>query len=129
MELNKDDNRRQEIMGLEVDWDKQPCGGTAGYQDLDVEQLMTLIEEKFAEPEEAQNEAPTIQEIYDFMSLHTDFVAHGYIVSPNRSDYRVSIEGVRLDRKPTQEELQDFTTLFRHADEFDIGDTCYCWFD
>ena len=125
---NKDDNRRQEILGIDVDW-MERRGGTASIDNVTVEQLKLLIDEKFADPEECQNDAPSIQDIYDFMENYPEFVAHGYIVSPNRTDYRVSLEGVKLERKPTPDELQDFTTLFRHADTFDIVDGCYCWFD
>ena len=128
MELNKNDKERQRILGIEGN--DYSMGGTTRIRELTLAQLDELLEKNFADPEDAQNNAPTFQEIRDFIAAHPDFVAHGYAVSPERYDYRVSLEGIKLDRKPTEEELRDFVNFFRYADEFECEeDGCYAWYD
>lgn len=133
---NKDDKRRMEIFetyGATIDkkWylnDNEY--DILKYYGLTAEALDTLIEEHFADENERQNSAPTIGTIRKFLHAHPSFTAHGYIVTPNREDYRVSIEGVESD-KSTPEEIKAFTKIFHRADDFVIGGdgSCYCWYD
>ena len=63
------------------------------------------------------------------MKQYPTYTAHGYTVSADRDDYRVSIEGIEKgEPAATAEELQDYMALFRWADEFDSS-TMYCWFN
>lgn len=132
---NKDDARRQEIItehggnimtkyvSEDGRYDILP------YDNLTGDALDTLIKEGFADEDEQQNSCPCIREINAFLHAHPNFTAHGYIVTPERSDYRVSIEGVS-GTECCLEDTEDFIRLFRRADDFTInGDECYCWFD
>lgn len=111
------------------EWDK-PTKDYFGFYDLDVEILKILLDEKFANPDEYQNEAPTIQKFYDFMVKHPEFKAHGYATGGTRTDYRVSVEGVK-GIPSGYESRYAFYKMFRLADEFDEyhDGTFRCWYD
>ena len=127
LKLNKNHIERDEILGIDMGTYN---GGIISYTGLTLEKLELLIEKKFVDPGEAQNSAPLIQDMLEFMREHPDFTAHGYAVSPDRSDYRVSIEGLTLKRPPSTEEMIAFTDMFRHADEFSCDkEGCHCWYD
>lgn len=127
--LNKDSKRRDEILGIK-EW--VDMGGIMRIECITIDQMRELIDNDFLDLEEKQNFAPRIKYIYEFMKKYPDFEAHGYAVSPNRDDYRVSIEGVRLKRKATKEEYKEFRLLFEAADEISAinGEAgLFCWFD
>ena len=91
--------------------------------------MKILLDEKFANPADSQNAAPSIGEIYDFMQRYPKFKAHGYAVTKDRFDYRISIEGVTAeDVEP--DEMAAFAEMFRFADDFIVTKhLCHCWFD
>lgn len=123
--------RRDELVfGEAQDWSKS-MGGIKRYQDLTVDCLEKLVEEGFADPEETQNDAPSIQEFLDFMKKYPQARAHGYVVSNERDDVRVSVEGLEVDRDDVTFELfREFVALCRFADEFDDCDNgLYAWWD
>ena len=99
-------------------------GGVCHFDGLDADTLQLLIDKGYADPEERQNIAPTIGEILEVMRAEPELRAHGYLVSRERGDARVSVEGVE-----GRCEL-DNALKFRLADEFtfDNGDF-FCWFD
>lgn len=115
-EYNKDDSRRNEI--LEQFLQTYVVGGVTYFSDVPLSVLQTLLDERFADPADRHEDAPTINEIRAFMTLHSGFTCHGYFVDVDRSDYRVSIEGVRFDGIPNLEMVMDFANLFRHAKTF-----------
>lgn len=126
---NKDWEKRDKLIFGEANIEKYKWGGIYHFEKMDVDTLKALLDEKFADPEGQQNCAPCIKDIYDFMVDHPNFVAHGYAVSPERDDYRVSIEGVDGTYvEKDMETIKDFTDLFRYADEFSLDDL-WCWFD
>ncbi len=128
-EYNKDWEKRDELISGEADIEKYRWGGIYHFKEMNVDTLKALLDEHFADPEEQQNDAPCIKDIYDFMVDHPGFTAYGYVVSPERHDYRVSIEGVDgTYAEKDMETIKDFTDLFRYADEFDI-ENLYCWYD
>lgn len=50
------------------------------------------------------------------------------VISDKRDDYRVSVEAIeKIDAFETNEEFEDFVSMFRYADEFDVNG--YAWFD
>jgi len=110
-------------------------GGVRRFDGINVIQLESLFKSKFIDPQDAQNDAPTCQEFYDFMlkwKKHP-IMAHGYVVEKKRSDYRVSIEGLAYNNDnediPTGL-LLEFTELCRLADSFKADvKNLYCWFD
>ena len=54
----------------------------------------------------------------NLMEDHTELKAHGYVVSPDRDDYRVSIEGLQYSGEVSAELMVEFVELCRYADEF-----------
>ena len=125
-ELNMDFARRDAIIGGK----EQGIYDIYHFQGLTLEKLELLFKENFIDGDDAQDSAPTAQEILEFMRANPRFTCHGYAVTIERSDYRVSIEGVSLEEKVTEADRENFTNLFRHADEFSCSSSgCYCWFD
>lgn len=132
MELNKDYTRRATIMaenGVKEQLTAEK-NDIAHYSGLTATGLQTLVDERFADPEETQNESPSIAEFIKFMRKYPKFTAHGYIVSHERSDYRVSVEGVTTEKELTKDEILAFVDMFRFADEFEIASRgAHCWYD
>ena len=130
MELNKDIATRDKlIFGKYRPNIYEHNGGIQYYEEMSLATLRLLLDKKFIDPEERQNLAPSVQEIYDFMLKYPQYKAHGYAVSDKRDDYRVSIEGVIKGKKTdSPQEFQEFRELFKYADEFNPN-TMYVWFD
>ena len=129
MELNRDIETRDKILFGKYRPSPYEHGGIRYYNGLTVQKLKILIENNFADPEECQNLAPSIGEIYAFMQKYPEYTAHGYAVSIDRHDYRVSIEGVEKGSTfKSIEEFEDYMNVFRFCDEFNPA-TMRCWFD
>ena len=123
-------DQRDRILFGERYESKKYSGGIRYFDDLDYDRLKTLLDQKLADLEEQHNCAPEIGEIAEFLDKHKNFTAHGYAVSPERDDFRVSLEGVECGDEYSKQDMLDFVELFRFADEFSIDDTgMYCWFD
>lgn len=132
-ELSKDYKKRDQIIfRREIAWgdSKETLGGTLRFEELTLEQLEELRDKRFLELSDAQNESPTIDQFLIFMQEHPGVMAHGYAVSPTRSDYRVSIEGLVFEGECTTNWQLAFLKLCRRADDITItSDRLYCWFD
>lgn len=127
-ELNKDIETRDKIIFGRYRPNKYRYG-TAWFRDMNVKTLRKLLEQNFIDPEETQNESPTVEQIYEFMRRHPEYTCHGYTVAADRADYRVSIEGVEKGSPAANPiEFKDFMDLFGGADEINYR-TNYCWFD
>lgn len=91
---NQDEARRLQILGL-------PRGdyssGLLRFYDINGQHLAELVNEGFAHPEIAQNEAPSIGLFLDWMQRHPELKASGYLIPPTRPDYRVSLDTLTLD--------------------------------
>ena len=99
-------------------------GGVKHYSGLDLDTLRILVDKGYADPNDGQNSAPTIKEIMEIMAANPGLTAHGYYVSRERDDARISIEGVEGPLKP------EFLQTFAHADDLQYdGEHIYCWFD
>lgn len=61
---------------------------------------------------------------------YPEYMANGYVVPLERSDYRVTLTGV-CKESPVEnaDELKDFLALFEKADDFVVANEVYCWFD
>jgi hypothetical protein len=82
------------------------------------EQLNELVQVGGADPENAQNDSPTIGEFLDEVAhLGGRIRFIGYIIYPPRSDCRVSVEGFE-GFGLTADEALDLAARYR-ADEFD----------
>lgn len=133
MKMNMNYNRRNEIMdGLLGD----SYGGIQRFSGLTAEKLSLLVKEKFADPTETQNNSPTISDFLNFLKKNPGFTAHGYVVLPEREDYRVSIEGVEWSgtESLSPKSMQEFVDMFRDADEFILNmvgpnPSAWCWYD
>ncbi len=132
-DLNKNWGRRDSLL----EWkqykfikDNSYMGGIKSFTNLDIKTLETLINEHFVYLDECQNSSPTIKEFFDFMSKYPQVKAHGYVVGPNRSDYRLSIEGLVCNNNITKKLLIDFSNYCHQADAFEVGENyLYSWWD
>ena len=128
IEINRDDKRRCEIMGMA--YPVNYMGGCCRFEGLTLSQLNLLLDEGFIDPEERQNCAPNTTEFKSFLEAYPDATVHGYIITPDRCDCRISIEGAEYNGEVSKEMMVDFVEMFRFADDFTINDDClYCWFD
>lgn len=136
--------RDQMIFGM-YDPEEYKRGGIRSFSRVDPKTVAALVEKGYANPDEAQNNSPCIQEFLDFCEQHpkTDYTLSGYTVSRERADCRVSVdqiigildmskEGVTLN--DAIEEILAFYERFRYADEIEVtqdGDsiTFYAWYD
>jgi len=129
--------RREEIIfERELD-DKGYLGGIATYSGLAVEKLDQLVTEQLADPEQNQNNSPSLQEFLDFgkkwnppYTINYD----GYMVEDRRDDERVSVDGINIVAKEgtmfSVSFLIDFANMFREADEYLLTETqAKAWFD
>jgi hypothetical protein len=129
MELNKNYEFRDEIIFGRKLGKEDYLGGCKRFERIDYHQLAMLIALDYIDLEECQNESPTTREIFNFMMKYPNVLAHGYVISPERIDYRITLEGVDGSKEnKTTQFIRDFSELFHNADEFDI-DTGYCWYD
>lgn len=130
MELSKNVGARDVILFGEPYKKEKYMGGVRYFSGLDKDGLKQLLDFKFADPECCQNDAPSIQEFYEFLCKHPLITCHGYAVDPRRSDYRVSIEGVEYEGVVTMEMFVDFMDSFRLADELNASEGyLYCWYN
>ncbi len=92
--------------------------------------LKKLLEEKFIDPNGRQNRSPSTQEFLSFMEKYPVAKAHGYVVSPYRDDYRVTIEGLSVDRADVTPEVRNaFLDLSENADQLDTDGDLNSWWD
>jgi hypothetical protein len=129
--LNDDDARRRQLLGVS---DENYSLGLIRIQDVDADALQTLVDERFANPDTSQNEAPPISQFLEAMTDHPELRASGYLIPPTRPDYRVSLdclylpslEGIDEER---QEELEAlFEELAETATNTDPeGNAFRCW--
>ena len=101
------------------------------FEELPVDVLKELVKLKLADPEETQNESPTIAEFIEYMEKYSSAKAHGYIISFARDDYRVSVEGITQQATRCDlETRKEFFKFFRYADELDpFSEIMRCWYD
>ena len=127
--FNKDYQKRDKILGFKTDW-KTATGGIAYFESLTIEQLDELLLNRFIDPGEYQNESPTTKDFYQFMSKFPMVVAHGYATSPDREDYRVTIEGLFAREADVNDALKkEFHTFCHEADEYEDAGDLYSWWD
>lgn len=89
--FNKDAARRDSMLGADG---AGYGGGIAAFDELDAAGLAWLLDEKFIDPHDRQNAAPSVWEIFRFLCAHPTVRAAGYVVDVKRPDYRTSIEAI-----------------------------------
>lgn len=120
---------RDKIIFRSYDPDKY-MGGVRNFEYMTADTLSWLLEEHYADPEERQNDSPSIQEFFDYVCCHPGFTLHGYAVSDKRPDYRITITGVdSADAEYTYEDVEEFKKKFGNADELETENGLYCWYD
>lgn len=83
--------------------------------------IKKLLEMNFVNPKETQNESPSVEEFLDYLEDVPEVTFNGYVVSPERSDYRVSIEGFDVEIPDTEvDRMCELVKMFRDADEFNL---------
>lgn len=124
LELNKNEQLCDEIIFGKYN------GSVAKFENLSLDRLRKLFELNFINPNDKQNDCPTVGEILQFMEKYPEYTANGYVVPLERSDYRVTLTGV-CKESPVEnaDELKDFLALFEKADDFVVANEVYCWFD
>ena len=123
-----DKQNKERLSLLKLDTDDK-FGGVNHFENLSSDTLQTLVDKGYADLDDKQNDAPTLGEFLSFMKQYPEFTAHGYVVSNDRNDRRISIEG--LEGNTTDEHvIEAFKELSEYADELDCENGhCRCWFD
>ncbi|GLY94977.1 hypothetical protein [Actinoplanes sp. NBRC 103695] len=103
-------------------------GGTASFENLDAGTLAILIEDRYIDPDGAQNLSPEAWDIFQFLCGHPDVRAAGYTVAVDREDYRVSIEAVYAE-EITSELRADAESFCAKADEVEVDEHLECFWD
>lgn len=110
------------------------------FSNLFAYQLRGLLEEGFIDPLETQNGSPTVAEFLAFMERWPQVTCHGYAVGTERSDYRVTIEGLDCMHDITDDLFEAFKGFLDGAScgageeiavrpgRWDRG-RLYCWWD
>ena len=120
------DRERKALCGVE---DINFSGGCARFSGMTYKTLKKLVEKGYADPEDNTNDSTTLGEYLEFMEEHPRFKAHGYIISNDREDRRITIEGLEA-KNITIMEMVAFTDLDRMADEFEATQKhCWSWWD
>lgn len=130
---NMDYKRRDELIFGDACQPEEKWGGGIKRFSVSPSVLKQLIEERFVDPQDAQNASPMSQkyvEFFDNVANPDDWKVHGYAVAHDREDYRTTIEGCEADCQLSPEDIAAFANLFRFADGFELtATTAYCWFD
>lgn len=126
------ERREQLIYGRGFDPANYSSDGIAYFQGISMDMLRQLIAEGFLNPFERQNDSPTVKEMMDFCAGEDEdnWIFHGYTVSPERIDYRVSIEGFEARTEPLAFRKKEFAQFNHKASKLFLEeDECYCWYD
>jgi hypothetical protein len=111
------------IFGTSLEW-SEVFGGAKNFYNLSIDQLQQLVDSGFASPIEKHNESPAIIEFLTFARIQLFkgfiFTFEGYVVSPFREDYRVSIDGIVFNGTCEPELVADFQAFVGCPDELDI---------
>jgi len=99
-EINTDWKTRDQILAPYLDrTPKNDNYDLMGFEGLPLNVLKDLIDNKFAFEDERQNSSPSIGDFIEMMKEYPILKAHGYIISPRRDDYRLSLEGLHILNK------------------------------
>lgn len=105
-------------------------GGINRFSGADISIIKDFLSEGLLDPNDAQNNAPSIKEIIDFSEKEgiSDFKVGGYVVVPSRDDSRISIDDVEFNFEDSlQDEVEKFLEI---ADEKSIENNhASAWWD
>ena len=132
-EVNRDHIRRDNIIFGEYNPDSY-FGGCRRFS-CSKETVQQLLDEGFIDPSECQNCSPTTSEFMEYVRDFDDVTFECYAISPDRNDYRITIEGVDIEIPDNNYDLISYAVeTFHYADEFSFnhGSGCYflhAWWD
>jgi hypothetical protein len=119
---------RDRLLGLPEGADAS--GDITRFDEVDCATLEKLLRERWADPRDRQNLAPSIAEIFRFMKRWPEVRAYGYAVSSQRDDYRVSLEGIFVTPGDVSDQLRsEFVEFAKDADELTTDDGLVAWWD
>lgn len=112
-------------------------GGTKRFSKLPLSLVELMIEEGHISPEDKQNNAPSVKELVAFAKQMRDkgydFYFSGYVVSPDREDYRTSIDTIYIKYyfdNNNHINNRVISKFFENADEKDIEQgSMRFWYD
>ncbi|BAY87820.1 hypothetical protein NIES267_73440 (plasmid) [Calothrix parasitica NIES-267] len=132
-DYNRNEQERDQIIGQA--FCNPPGKSIRRFSELSLDKLQELVEKGFANPQESQNNSPTIEHLLELGKLaqseaHT-VTFDGYSVPLERGDYRVSIDAINIYPQSVGESLgQKFAELEETADEFTFtADLLSAWWD
>lgn len=128
---DKANQRDQLIFGEPYCASKYP-GRIRRFDRLTLDKLDELVRLELLDPNSTQNNSPSAGEFIEFLSSRKSpgWSAHGYCTSIDRPDFRVSIEGIEKEGRPSYDDLLVFANAFRWADDFGADENgLYCWYD
>lgn len=128
---------RDQYIKDHADLDSEYMGGIKRFSGLHVDDVKHLMEIGAADPDDRQNDAPSIQELVDFASDYADdydVTFRGYVVSPERDDCRTSIDAIEVhsDGPIAAQDHDDFMDLVHDhfADDVTSTPTSFdAWWD
>lgn len=132
MTFNEANEREQLVFNRPYDAENYRMGGISHFDHMSVETAKKLLEKGYIDPQDTQNSSPTASEMIAFCDDGTDkWYLHGYVVSPERDDCRVTFEGAGSHVPLEPEDALSFARKFRNADELDVspGGNAWCWYD
>lgn len=94
---------------------------TYRYNSLTNTQLNELVDKApaFVDMEMRQNGGPTLEAIISFANKNPDFIYEGYLVTPPREDYRITIDGIKaVNNDENTLKLMRFISDWDSPDEF-----------
>jgi hypothetical protein len=127
--FNRDDQARDALVRtaqqMSVPGSMTYAGGIAEFYGIDVATVAQLIADRYLDPYDRQNDAPTAWQILRFMCLHPTVYASGYVVSIDRDDYRTTLDDIAAD--DLTPELRTAATAFctNGDNEMDSGLECF----
>ncbi len=125
--------RTQIIYGERAELPADENSDISYFRHMSVEAARQLIAEGFLDPEERHGRAPRAEEMLSFCEEEAGahWYLHGFVVSSERADSRVALEGIGSDAPLGPTQRARFSRAFQDADilvtEEDTG--CYCWYD
>jgi hypothetical protein len=130
-EINRDYKLRDAILQIDVDWERDEFRGDLMHFDaIDIVQFKGLLVNRFINPNDIWNNAPSVRSFFTFMAENPGTRAHGYAISPFREDYRITIEGLLVAPDDATSEIRDaFKNFSETADDVKIGAMLWCWWD
>lgn len=132
MSMEQANEREQMIFHEDYD-ERNYHGGIRSFEKMDLLTAANLLQKGYLSLEEQQNNSPTVGEILEFCTTHElskNWTLHGYAVSRDRADIRVSIEGIDGTGPFSVDTIIAFSQLFHDADEFNLNTySAYCWYD